>query len=103
MGWWSAYDVVQLDQPRLMGHQRLSDEFGGRICFWNTADIQWSTRAEIADEQLHAEVCAMVRSFDRFGGGFMARQYPQPDDIELSQQRHEVIYRAFLESGCALR
>jgi hypothetical protein len=33
----------------------------------------------------------------------MARQYPQPDDIELSQQRHEVIYRAFLESGCALR
>jgi hypothetical protein len=95
-------DVVQLDQPRLMGHQRLADAFGGRICFWNTADIQWSPRADIADEQLHAEVCEMVRIFDRFGGGFMARQYPQPADIELSRQRHEVICRAFLESGCGL-
>jgi hypothetical protein len=96
-------DVVQLDQPRLMGYQRLAGEFGGRICFWNTADIQWSTRPEIDDEQLHGDVCEMVRSFDRFSGGFIARQYPQPADIELSPERHEVIYRAFLESGCALR
>ncbi len=96
-------DVVQLDQPRLMGHQHLADEFGGRICFWNTADIQWSTRAELSDAQIHAEVCDMVRSFDRFGGGFMARHYPQPADIELSAERQQVIYRAFLESGCALR
>ena len=26
----------------------------------------------------------------------------QPADIELSQQRQEVICRAFLDSGCAL-
>jgi len=95
-------DVVQLDQPRLMGSRRLADEFGGRICFWNTADIQWSAQPRLTHEELRAEVGEMVRAFDRFGGGFMARHYPQPADIELSQQRHEVIYRAFLESGCAL-
>jgi hypothetical protein len=27
---------------------------------------------------------------------------PLPADIELSPQGHEVIHRAFLESGCAL-
>ncbi len=35
-------DVLQIDQPRLMGVERLANEFGGKICFWNCVDIQWS-------------------------------------------------------------
>lgn len=95
-------DVVQLDQPRLMGHRRLADEFGGRICFWNTVDIQWSTEDGVTDEELRTEVADMVRAFERFTGGFLARQYPSPRDIGLSGERHMVIYEAFLEDGCAL-
>ncbi|MBW1709445.1 MAG: hypothetical protein JRJ73_06105 [Deltaproteobacteria bacterium] len=49
-------DVVQLDQPRLMGHKKLTDDFGGKICFWNTVDIQWSASGEVTDNDIRAEV-----------------------------------------------
>jgi hypothetical protein len=96
-------DVVQMDQPRLMGYRRLADLCGGKICFWNTLDIQWSTQEGVTDQELRAEVAQMVRAFDRFQGGLMARHYPQGDDVKLSTERHQVIYEAFLANGCALR
>jgi uroporphyrinogen decarboxylase len=93
-------DVIQLDQPRLMGVDRLAKEFGGKICFWNTVDIQWSPPDTVSLEEARAEAKHMVESFGRFGGGFIARQYPQPADIEMSHEKHRAIYEAFMESGC---
>lgn len=93
-------DVLQLDQPRLMGIDRLADEFGGKICFWNTVDIQWSPSAEASEEEIRSEVRHMVEKFGRFGGGFMARQYPQPRDIEMPPEKHRLIYQAFMDAGC---
>jgi hypothetical protein len=95
-------DVVQLDQPRLMGYRHLSESFGGKICFWNTVDIQWATRPGVTESELRAEVKEMVRAFDRFEGGLIARHYPQPHDIQLPAYFHRVSYDAFLESGCGL-
>ena len=92
-------DVVQLDQPRLLGHARLAEAFGGRICFWNAVDTQWSTIADRSDADLRAEVAAMIAPFRRFRGGFMARHYPQPCDIGLSRHFHEVTAEAFLEGA----
>ena len=93
-------DVVQLDQPRLMGVERLASEFGGKICFWNTVDIQWSPVSEVSLEEVRAEVKRMVEQFSRFGGGFIARQYPQPRDIGMTPEKHHAIYEAFMEFGC---
>jgi hypothetical protein len=95
-------DVVQLDQPRLMGHEVLVERFGGKICFWNTVDIQWSTSDGVTLEDVRAEVAEMMKVFNRFGGGFLARHYPQPWDIQLSPEFHQVSYEAFLENGCGL-
>jgi hypothetical protein len=95
-------DAVQLDQPRLMGHRRLADAFGGRICFWNTVDIQWVTHGEVTEAEIRAEVAEMVRAFDQFNGGLIARHYPQPGDIGLPARFHQVSYEAFLENGCGL-
>jgi hypothetical protein len=95
-------DVVQLDQPRLLGHQRLADAFGGRICFWNAVDTIWSTQGDLSDAELRAEVADMTEPFRRFHGGFMARHYPQFRDIGLSRHFHEVTAGAFLAGaeGC---
>jgi hypothetical protein len=93
-------DVLQLDQPRLMGVDRLADEFGGKICFWNTVDIQWSSPDDVSLEEAQAEARHMVESFTRFGGGFIARQYPQPMDIGMSHEKHRAIYEAFMDAGC---
>jgi uroporphyrinogen decarboxylase len=94
-------DVVQLDQPRLMGHEKLTGEFGGKICFWNTVDIQWSVLEDITEDDLRHEVAEMIETYNRFEGGFMARHYPQPRDINLSAERNRVIAEAFFEYGCS--
>jgi hypothetical protein len=93
-------DVLQLDQPRLMGVDRLANEFGGKICFWNTVDIQWSSPDAVSLEEARAEAKHMIESFGRFSGGFIARQYPQPADIGMSHEKHRAIYEAFMEAGC---
>jgi len=96
-------DVLQIDQPRLMGVERLATEFGGKICFWNTVDIQWSPLPEVTLDEVRAEVKRMMEAFGRFEGGFMARQYPQPRDIGMPPEKHRAIYEAFMEHGCAGR
>ncbi len=93
-------DVLQLDQPRLMGIERLANEFGGKICFWNTVDIQWSPVPEVSLEELRADVKNLIEQFGRFRGGFIARQYPQPRDIGMTPEKHRAIYEAFMEFGC---
>jgi hypothetical protein len=95
-------DVVQLDQPRLMGYRELTDAFGGRICFWNTLDIQWVTAGDVDEAGIRAEVAAMMAAFNRFDGGIMARHYPQPGDIDLSPELQRLTYEAFLANGCGL-
>jgi hypothetical protein len=95
-------DVVQLDQPRLMGHQKLIDTLGGKICMWNTVDIQWSVQDDISENDIRNEVAEMVRIYDvkRCHGGFIAKHYNQPWDINLPPDRQRLIYEAFMENGC---
>jgi hypothetical protein len=93
-------DVLQIDQPRLMGVERLADAFGGKVCFWNCVDIQWSTSREATMEEVLREPARMIEHFGRYGGGFIARQYPQPRDIEISREMHHAIYDAFMAAGC---
>jgi len=94
-------DVLQLDQPRMMGHHFLTEKFGGKICFWNTVDIQWSTSPGRSDEEIRKEILEMISFYNRLSGGFMARQYPQPWDIGLSSERGRFIAETFFNNGCA--
>jgi hypothetical protein len=89
-------DVLQLDQAKLIGYEVLRREFGGEICFWNTVDTLWSSQGNLSEEQLQAEVQAMLQAFADLPGGFMARHYPQPQDIGLSSRFHEITRKAFV-------
>jgi uroporphyrinogen decarboxylase len=92
-------DVLQIDQPRLLGVKRLAEAFGGKICFWNCVDIQWSTAGTSLDE-VRREPSRMIAQLGRYHGGFIARQYPQPRDIAISPDMHHAIYEAFMAAGC---
>ena len=95
-------DVLQLDQSRLMGHERLAGAFGGKVCFWNTVDVQWSAEADVTIDDLKREVAEMTTVYNRFNGGFMARHYPDAKDINLADERQVAISEAFLEHGCTI-
>lgn len=91
-------DVIQLDQPRLIGHRKLAERFGGRVCFWNAVDIQWATGPAATGAGIDAEIEEMLEPFAGFGGGIMVRHYQDPAGIGLQEEFHDASYQAFLRS-----
>ncbi len=79
---------------------RPAKEFGGRIGFWNYVDIQWSLSQETDRDEVLREAGFMIEHLGRFEGGFIARQYLSPRDIELPPELHRAIYEASMEAGC---
>jgi hypothetical protein len=91
-------DVLQLDQPQLLGHRRLAEAFGGQITFWNSVDIVWLAQPDVerSAAEVEAEVENMARPFDRFGGGFMFRQYSAPWSLNIPDMSLQAATAAFL-------
>lgn len=89
-----GWDVLQLDQPNLMGIDWLSDNYGGKLCFWNPVDIQTTMSkgdlSAIEDEAHH-----QVWAFGRYGGGFMVKAYQQPTAVGITTDAVEIQYKAF--------
>ena len=97
-------DVVQLDQPMIYDYQKLIEITGGKLCLWNTVDIQWSVKDEVSVADIEREVKHMVGYLgpNEFDGGLIARHYPSPWDIGLSEEKQRGIYNEFMANGCAL-
>jgi uroporphyrinogen decarboxylase len=89
-------DVVQLDQARLIGYQKLADAYAGEICFWTTLDTLWSTQTKSSDTDICKEVNDMVQTLNNSQGGLMLRHYPQAEHIGLAVQSQLTIEQAFL-------
>ena len=89
-------DVLQLDQPMLMGIDWLSENYGGKICFWNCVDIQ-KTIGQNNLEAIRDEAHQQVWALGNFGGGFMVKAYEQPDAIHMTIDESEAQYQAFLK------
>lgn len=93
-------DAVQLDQPMLMGYENIIKATQGKLCCFNTVDIQWSVAENLTKEELEAETKAMVDTYKEKQphGGFIMRHYPQPREIDLSEEREKIIANTFLEN-----
>lgn len=89
-------DVLQLDQPTLMGIDWLADQAGGKLCFWNPVDIQ-TTIASGNLEAIRDEAHHQTWAFGRFGGGFMVKAYQQPNAIGMTVAQAQAQYDAFME------
>jgi Uroporphyrinogen-III decarboxylase len=78
-------DVFQFDQPELVGVEKLSKEFGGRVTFWCPVDIQ---RIMVTGDRQYIEKEArkMADWFGKFSGGFIAKDYPQWDAIGVKEE-----------------
>jgi len=75
-------DVLQLDQPELIGVERLAREFGGRIAFFCPVDIQ--KVMQTGDKAvIQAEARRMVELLGGFNGGFIAKDYPSWNAINV--------------------
>ena len=91
-------DVIQMDQQENMGVEKLSEEFGGRICFWCPVDIQRTmTQGSIEDVARYAR--KLIEYFAPFDGGFISKWYPSPEAVRHSPEKIEAMCRAFVRYG----
>lgn len=81
-------DVLQLDQQDHMGIERLSQRYGGRICFFCPVDIQTTLCKPANQTAIEQKVKELIWHFGRFGGGFMAKTYPQPEAIQIPEENN---------------
>ena len=87
-------DVLQLDQPELMGIDWLGEHYGGRICFWNPVDIQKTVTSgdlDAIEEEAHHQIWKL----GNHGGGFMVKAYQQPESIGMTEAQARRQYEAF--------
>ena len=76
-------DVIQMDQQDNMGLETLH-QFAGRVCFFCPMDIQ--TTGAFTREQAFERTRRMVECLATPAGGFMAKTYPQPDAIHVTNE-----------------
>ena len=86
-------DVLQLDQQFNMGLSVLSDKCRGRVCLFSPYDVQRTASAR-STADLQAGVDLMIRCFDK-SGGLIAKLYPQPDDVGITDEIMHVLCRTF--------
>jgi len=89
-----GWDVLQLDQPTLMGIDWLGENYGGKLCFWNCVDIQ-KTMPKGDPVAIEDEAHHQVWAFGRYGGGFMVKAYQQPPGVGITAGAAQAQYDAF--------
>lgn len=91
-----GWDVLQLDQPTLMGIDWLGENYGGKLCFWNCVDIQ-KTMPKGDPVAIEDEAHHQVWAFGRYGGGFMVKAYQQPPAVGITAGAAQAQYDAFMK------
>ncbi len=91
-------DVLQLDQPALMGIEWLGEHYGGKLCFWNPVDIQTTIGSGDLDA-IEAEACRQIWHLGNHGGGFMVKAYQQPESVGMTVAQARRQYDAFKRHG----
>ena len=91
-------DVLQFDQPELVGVEKLADEFGGRVTFWCPVDIQ---KIMATGDKTYIEDGArkMIRCFGKYRGGFIAKDYPTWEDIDIKEEWAQWARDVFIAEG----
>lgn len=89
-------DAFQFDQPGLLGVERLARDFGGRVTFWCPVDIQ-KVMPTGSRAQIEAEARKLIQAFGSYGGGLIAKDYPQWEAIGVQDEWAEwarAVFRA---------
>lgn len=94
-------DVVQMDQPRLMGYENLIKASRGKLCFFNCIDNQWSAFPETSIEDIKEETERMIDVYTKMmpHGGLIMKHYLAPWDIGLSKEKEMAIADTFFKKA----
>jgi hypothetical protein len=89
-------DVLNLQQPRLLGIKEIGARFAGRVCFSSLCDIQRTLPFE-AEESIRREAELLVQYWATTDGGFILSDYGDGRAIGVEVGKKELMLDAFLK------
>jgi len=91
----AGLDVINMDQQENMGLDRLAEEFGGKVCFWNPVDIQ-TVMLSGTPEEVAEYAKRMMGTLGTEKGGFIGKYYPQPQAAGHPEYASKAAFDAFV-------
>ncbi len=90
-------DVIELQQPTVLGIEAIGEQFRGRICFASLCDIQ-HTLPYKSDEEIRAEAERLLKHWSTPEGGFILIDYGDGGAIGVSIEKKRVMLDAFVKA-----
>jgi hypothetical protein len=91
-------EVINSQQPTVVGIDEFSRRFRGRICFESIVDTQ-STLPRGTYEEIRAQAHELLEKWGTPQGGFIASDYNDAEAIGVTLDRRRVMFEAFAEKG----
>jgi len=88
-------NVVNLQQPRLLGIEEVGAQYAGKLCFQTLCDIQHTLPFE-SDAYIEAEAKRLMDCWGADGGGLIFSDYGDDEAIGVVAGKKKVMYDAFL-------
>ncbi|MBI4580459.1 MAG: hypothetical protein HY718_12195 [Planctomycetes bacterium] len=91
-------EVVNCQQPNVVGIEEISRRYRGRICFETIVDTQ-STLVRGTFDEIRVEARRLVEAWSTPEGGFIASDYNDAEAIGSTAERRRIMFEAFAETG----
>lgn len=91
-------EVINSQQPNVVGIDKMSKRFRGRICFESIVDTQSTLITGTLDE-IRAEARRLVEAWGTPEGGFIASDYNDAEAIGSTTEGRRAMFEAFAQAG----
>ena len=92
----AGVDVLNLQQPRVLGIEEIGRQFAGKVCFSTTCDIQ-QTLPFKSDEEIIKEARLLIEQWGTGEGGLILSEYGDGRAIGVSDNRKKIMFDAFIK------
>ena len=91
----AGVDVLNLQQPRVLGLEAFGQRFAGRVCFESLCDIQ-RTLPSGGREEIEEEARLLLHHWGTPEGGFILGDYGDSEAIGVAEEKKRWMLQAFL-------
>ncbi len=88
-------DIINLQQPRMLGIQKIGKHFSGKICFDTNCDLQ-TTFVKGTRKEIRSEAQAIVDNWGTLDGGLIINDYGDLHAVGVSLETVRWMYDAFM-------